>query len=77
MTKIASGSISQRHGSADPDPDPHQNVIDPEYRYFPLLIRTFLGLTDPSPLVRHTDRGSGSVYQQAKIVRKPLIPIVL
>ena len=21
----ASGSISQRHGSADPDPDPHQN----------------------------------------------------
>jgi hypothetical protein len=32
MTKIAgsgSGSISQRHGSADPDP--HQNVIDPEH----------------------------------------------
>ncbi len=26
-----SGSISQRHGSADPDPDPHQNVIDPEH----------------------------------------------
>ncbi len=24
-----SGSISQRHGSADPDPDPHQNVMDP------------------------------------------------
>jgi hypothetical protein len=25
MTKIAgSGSISERHGSADPDPDPHQ-----------------------------------------------------
>jgi hypothetical protein len=24
-----SGSISQRHGSADPDP--HQNVIDPEH----------------------------------------------
>ncbi len=37
MTKIAgsgyesgSGSISQRHGSADPDPDPHQNVMNPE-----------------------------------------------
>jgi hypothetical protein len=40
MTKIAgsgsvsesesgSGSISQRHGSADPDP--HHNVMDPEY----------------------------------------------
>jgi hypothetical protein len=39
MTKIAgsasgseSGSINQRHGSADPDsdsdPDPHQNVMD-------------------------------------------------
>jgi hypothetical protein len=35
MTKIAgsgsepgSGSISQRHGSADPDP--HQNVMDPD-----------------------------------------------
>jgi hypothetical protein len=25
----ASGSISQRHGSADPDP--HQNVMDPQY----------------------------------------------
>jgi hypothetical protein len=24
-----SGSISQRHGSADPDP--HQNVMDPEH----------------------------------------------
>jgi hypothetical protein len=36
MNKIAgsgseSGSISQRHGSADPDPDPHQNVMDPEH----------------------------------------------
>jgi hypothetical protein len=29
MTKIAgSGSISPRVGSADPDPDPHQNVMD-------------------------------------------------
>jgi hypothetical protein len=34
MMKIegsASGSISQRHGSADPDPDPHQNVMDPQH----------------------------------------------
>ncbi len=30
--KIAgSGSIRQRHGSANPDPDPHQNVMDPEH----------------------------------------------
>jgi hypothetical protein len=41
MTKIAefgseseSGSICQSHGSADPDPDPntHQNVIEPQQR---------------------------------------------
>jgi hypothetical protein len=25
-----SESISQRHGSADPDPDRHQNVMDPQ-----------------------------------------------
>jgi hypothetical protein len=38
MTKIAgsesaSGSISQRHGFADPDPDPdpHNNVMDPQH----------------------------------------------
>jgi hypothetical protein len=32
MTKIAgSGSISKRHGSADPDPDPPQNVMDPQH----------------------------------------------
>jgi hypothetical protein len=29
MTKIVGFvSISQRHGSADPDPDPHQNFMD-------------------------------------------------
>jgi len=26
-----SGAISQRHGSADPDPDPPQNVTDPQH----------------------------------------------
>jgi hypothetical protein len=26
-----SGSISQRHGSADRDPDPPQNVMDPQH----------------------------------------------
>ena len=26
-----SGSISQRHVSADPDPDPYQNVMDPQH----------------------------------------------
>jgi len=32
MMKIAgSRSTLQRHGSADPDPDPHQNVMDPQH----------------------------------------------
>ncbi len=32
--KIAgSGSITQRHGFADSDLDPHQNVMDPEHCY--------------------------------------------
>ncbi len=30
MTKIA-GSISRRHKSADPDPAPPQNVMDPQH----------------------------------------------
>jgi hypothetical protein len=36
MTKIeGSGtrSIKQRNGSADPDPDPHQNVMGPQHWY--------------------------------------------
>jgi hypothetical protein len=38
----ASGSISQKHGSADPDP--HQNVMDPEhcFRCFKALIKASL-----------------------------------
>jgi hypothetical protein len=36
------GSISQRHGSVDPDPDQHQNVIDPDPEHCPKkqLIKT-------------------------------------
>jgi hypothetical protein len=30
-SESGSGSISQRHGSADPDLDPHQNVMDPQH----------------------------------------------
>ncbi len=34
ISRIAgSGYISQRHGSEDPDPDPHQNGKDPEHCY--------------------------------------------
>jgi hypothetical protein len=49
MTKIGgsgseSGSIRQRHGSAVPDPDPHQNVMDPQqlgatFRYWNDFLR--------------------------------------
>jgi hypothetical protein len=28
---VGSGSISQRYGSGDPDPDAHQNVTDPQH----------------------------------------------
>jgi hypothetical protein len=39
MTKIAeSGSISQRHGSEDPDPDPPQNVMDPQHFLICIII---------------------------------------
>jgi hypothetical protein len=66
MTKITgSRSISQRHGSADPDPDPPQNVMDPEHclqicisilkPVFRIRIHMFLGLPDPDPLVRGMD----------------------
>ncbi len=30
-SRSASGSISQRHGSADPDPDLHKNVMNPQH----------------------------------------------
>jgi hypothetical protein len=35
-----SGSISQRHGSAGPDsdPDPHQNVMDPQHCGFAVFL---------------------------------------
>jgi hypothetical protein len=31
IAESRSGSVSQRHGSADPDPDPPQNVMDPQH----------------------------------------------
>jgi hypothetical protein len=30
-SEYGSGSISQRYGYADPDPDPYQNVMDPQH----------------------------------------------
>jgi hypothetical protein len=41
MTKIAgSGSISQKHGSEDPDPDPPQNVMNPEHCWEVIFLST-------------------------------------
>jgi hypothetical protein len=36
-----SGSISQMHGSADPDLDPHKNVMDPQHCREPHIISVF------------------------------------
>jgi hypothetical protein len=50
MTKIAgSGSISQRHGSADPDPP--QNVMDPQH-CFPYTV-TVLPYPDSPKVILH------------------------
>ncbi len=39
-----SGSISQRHGSADTDPDPHQNVMDPQHWFWQRACRKLAAL---------------------------------
>ncbi len=43
------GSISQRYGSGDPDPDPHQNVTDPQH--CPKPSPPHQPLTKPLPLI--------------------------
>ncbi len=45
ITKIAgAGSISQKHGSEDPDWDPPQNVMDPEHWFLQWLLSDMLSL---------------------------------
>ncbi len=65
MAKIAgsgsasgSGSISQRHGSADPDP--HQNVMDPEHCF-----NVWSG--SGSALWQKAGSGSGSAFKPMQI----------
>ncbi len=53
MTKIAgsapeSGSISQRHGSADTDPDPHQKVMHPEHWFLECFCSAVVVESDPN-----------------------------
>jgi hypothetical protein len=43
----ASGSIGQRHGSADPDPDPHRNVMDPQHCFLPSFFRSTININVP------------------------------
>ncbi len=57
MSKIAgsgyaSGSISQRHGSADPDPypDPPENVMDPQHRFLDTVTICCLSRNRNDPL---------------------------
>jgi hypothetical protein len=62
MTKIAgseSGSISQRHGSVDPDPEPHQNVTDPEHWLKGLSYEMDLAFEGHAWSVLGLNRGSG------------------
>jgi hypothetical protein len=88
MTKVAgsgyesgSGSISQRHGSPNPDPYPYQNVMDPQH---------CLVITDSDPGGPKTYRygsGSGSATPGIKLnilpilltkmslLRKPYVPV--
>jgi hypothetical protein len=60
MTKIAgsgSGYIIQRHGSADPDPDLPQNVMNPQHCFLPIKLspssqKYGFGIRDPGSEIR-------------------------
>jgi hypothetical protein len=68
MTKIAgsgsasgSGSISPRHGSADPDP--HQNVMDPQHCMIYYCTLTLVNDKDNryyNKMIRHDQKNSES-----------------
>jgi hypothetical protein len=84
MTKIAgSGSISQRHGSADPDQDPipYQNVIIPEhcydqYRTWTLKVSRFRH--EPTEVSAHQRKqpriglGGVLIHEHAQLLPNPL-----
>ncbi len=44
------GSCSQRHGSVDPDPNPHQNVMDPQHCWGCSLMAATLQDMEEMPL---------------------------
>jgi hypothetical protein len=57
-----SGSISQRHGSADPDP--HQNVMDPEHSLTGSTRSTSFGPPGSGSTSQRYGSGSGSISQR-------------
>jgi hypothetical protein len=62
MTKIAgsgSGFISQRHGSADPDPP--QNVMDPQHCFNGLRVQQ-------KNVCRRKNRARGDFYTLGRII---------
>ncbi len=74
MTKIpGSGSISQRHGSADPDPDRHQNDAMDQQHWDP----DPYDFGPPGPGSVSQRYGSETFYHQEKKVRKTLIFTVM
>jgi hypothetical protein len=73
MTKIAgSGSISQRHGSADPDPDPPQNVMDPQHW---INHTGFLSLCTPPPFPNALPKGTYEICQDLDYCESKVINV--
>ncbi len=62
-SESGSGSISLRHGSADPDP--HQNVIDPEFNTAPTEFMCWTSLQDVVEAVR--DGGDLAISQEVLV----------
>jgi hypothetical protein len=66
LTKIAgSGSICQRHGSADPDPDLHYNVVDPQHWFMHSLVTKYSRIYFTCTVVMHHIFGSNPGYGSA------------
>jgi hypothetical protein len=84
MTKIAgsgfeSGSISQRHGSADPDQDPPQNVMDPQHWLFVrsgMETKTGSGIniSDPQSLLLALGTGTYGTTAHKQLYHFRLVP---
>jgi hypothetical protein len=62
----ASGSISQMHGSVDPDP--HQNVMDPQHCRKGTWRQVFIYLRPP-PLVGFCLRGGKAILWVRNLVK--------